>query len=430
MAYIYYMSTHKKIAIISAVFPPYKGGIGNVAQNHARILGARGCDVMVFTPNYSNTAPQNHPLTPSLVKDGELVLLKPVFKYGNAAYVPQLARQLRDYDTVILEYPFFGGMRAVYRAKKKYGFKLILFYHMDTVASGLKGLVFKYAKKFFLPKIVKIADTVVASSQDYAKHSDLGRYWRNDDPKFKVLRIGVDVSKFKPSETDEEFRKNMNIKPDEKIILFVGGLDKAHYFKGVEYLIKSIPFIRHSERGEAEVKNLVNDAQASTTRSFAGAQDDGYKIVIVGRGELQAEYRERAEKLGVKDKVMFTGGISDEYLLKLYQMAYVFVLPSIDQSEAFGIVLVEAMACACPVIASDLPGVRSVFENGKTGFVSKVRDEKDLADKISFILNNEQKRFEMSQKCVQLVAQKYNWDKIGDRLLGMVNDKYQNPNVK
>jgi len=408
----------KKIAIISAVFPPYKGGIGNVAQNHARLLSERGCEVVVFTPDYGRTTP-----SPSLVKEGNVILLKPVIKYGNAAYVPQLCNHLKDFDTVILEYPFFGGMKAVYKAKKKYGFKLIVFYHMDTIPSGPKGLVFAYAKKFFLPRIIKIADIVLASSEDYAKHSDLGKYWLDDDLKFKVLPIGVDVSKFNPSPADsegraeiEQFRKNLNIKPDEKIILFVGGLDKAHYFKGVEYLIKAISLIvEERERSATPIKGR---------RPWSGPWVS-FKVIIVGPGELQRQYRELAENLNVKDRVMFTGGIKDEALIKLYKMAYVTVLPSIDQSEAFGIVLVESMACATPVIASDLPGVRSVFEDSVTGFVSSVRDEKDIAAKLSSILDDPDKRNQMSDACVQLVAQKYNWDKIGDILEQMTKSKCQ-----
>jgi len=385
------MSTSKKIAIITAVYPPYKGGIGNIAFQRAHLLAKRGQTVTVFTPQYNS---KSSPL------EG-VFYLKPLIKYGNAAYVPHLCEKLKNFEVVILEYPFFGGMRAVYSAKKKYGFKLILNYNMDTVGSGLKGLIFQYVKKYFLPKIIDIANLVLASSQDYAKHSDLGKYWRDNDNKFQILPNGVDIQKFQPKADQPlagkdiylEFRKNLNINLDEKIILFVGGLDKAHYFKGVEYLIKAIEHISFNNK---------------------------FKIVIVGKGDLQSKYRDIAEKLGVKDKVLFTGGISDNYLVKLYQMAEVTVLPSIDQSEAFGVVLVESMACGAPVIASNLPGVRSVFEDGITGFVSKIRDEKDIAEKISFILNNPEKRKQMSEKGIKLVKEKYDWNIIADKLMKLL----------
>jgi glycosyltransferase involved in cell wall biosynthesis len=381
------MSGSKKIAIISAVYPPYRGGIGTVAFNRARLLANKGQDVTVFTPEYKSKQE-------TVAQAGvNLVLLKPLLKYGNAAFVPQLSKILKNYDIVILEYPFFGAMRAVYSAKKKYGFKLILNYHMDTVASGFKGVVFEYVKKYFLPKIVNIADIVLASSADYAKHSALGKYWEDNNEKFKVLPNGIDMSKFKVSNPDEELRKNFNISPSEKIILFVGGLDKAHYFKGVEFLIRSVKHI-------------------SSSRAF--------KVVIAGRGELQKQYRELSEQIGVKNRVMFTGGVSDDYLVKLYQMSYVTVLPSIDQSEAFGIVLVESMASGAPVIASNLPGVRSVFEDGISGLVSRVGDEKDLAEKISFLLNNSEKHKQMSDEGIKLVKEKYDWNKIGDKLVDII----------
>jgi len=396
------MSINKKAAIVSAVFPPYRGGIGTVAYHHARLLAEQGCEVTVFTPNYQNSQKPKPPPLSSLLPGGEVVRVNAVVKYGNAAYIPSLKDKLKDFDAVILEYPFFGGAGAVLSAKKKYGFKLLLYYHMDTAAHGLKGLVFKYTKKFFLPKIIKRADIVMASSEDYARHSALRKFWKNND-KFRVLPIGVDIERFKASEPDLELKKNLNIKDDEKIILFVGGLDKAHYFKGVEYLIRAIPFV-------------------SSPRPLTLSGDGtGFKVIIAGKGELQAEYKRLAEKLGVRDKVMFTGGVSDKVLVKLYQLASVTVLPSIDQSEAFGIVLVESMACGTPVITSDLTGVRSVYQDGVSGFKVAPKDEKALAEKIQFILSNEDKVNNMRKEARKLVEEKYNWKKIGEELIQLIS---------
>jgi glycosyltransferase involved in cell wall biosynthesis len=409
------MSTSKKIAIVSAVFPPYRGGIGTVAQNHARLLAQQGNRVTVFTPQYhpkQNTPPPVFPpkaggqegvgglsaeaLYSERRRGGRVSydtkLLTPIFKYGNAAYVPQLCKKLKGYDVVILQYPFFGGMRSVYQAKKKYGFKLIVNYNMDVVGSGPKGLIFKYTTKYFLPKLVQIADIILASSTDYARHSDLGVYWKEGNPKFKILPNGVDTEKFKPERINDEFKRNLNIS-DEKVILFVGGLDKAHYFKGVDYLIRAIPYIDFQEK---------------------------FKVIIAGRGELQNEYRKLAVDLGVKDRVLFTGGVSDSTLVKLYQLAAVTVLPSIDQSESFGIVLAESMACATPVISSNLPGVRNVYEDGVSGFTVPARDEKALAKKIEFVLTHSGEMNIMGLAGRKLVENKYNWNTIGNTLTELI----------
>ena len=207
-------------------------------------------------------------------------------------------------------------------------------------------------------------------------------------------------------------------------------MDKAHYFKGVEYLIRAIPllslrgsvFAKRSNPVLIAIEHEIAEPAPSIPEGVAVTlpRNETCKVVIVGKGELIESYKKLTQELDVWDKVIFAGGVSDQKLVKLYQMAYVTVLPSIDQSEAFGIVLVESMACGTPVIASDLPGVGSVFEDGVTGFVSRVKDEEDIAEKMSFILNNPEKRKQMSGDCVKLVADKYNWDKIGDALLKLV----------
>ncbi len=372
------------IAVVTPVFPPYKGGIGTVAFHHARVLAEAGEQVTVFTPDYGHKrTKESYPFS--------LELVKPLVKHGNAGYVPSLARKLKNFDTVLLQYPFFGGAGVVYRAQKKYGFKLLVSYNMDVVGSGLKGLIFSYNTKYFLPRLIKHADVVIASSDDYARHSDLKNYW-DDTEKFQVVPIGVDVKKFAPQPSDDTFKKNLNL-TDEKVILFVGGLDPAHYFKGVEYLVRAIPHI--------------------TT-------DVPFKVVVVGRGSLQAEYRALAEKISVKDKVIFTGGVSDEALVKCYQMGYVTVLPSVDQSESFGIVLVESMACGTPVITSDLPGVRSVYEKDVSGFAVPPKDERALAKKIQYMLNHSDVQEVMGKAGRSLVEKKYDWNVIQKHLVSLI----------
>jgi glycosyltransferase involved in cell wall biosynthesis len=94
----------------------------------------------------------------------------------------------------------------------------------------------------------------------------------------------------------------------------------------------------------------------------------------------------------------------------------VVVLPSINQGEAFGLVLLEAMACSKPVIASNLPGVRSVFKNGNQGLLVKPGDVKDLVKKIKVILTDDQLAKRMGRAGRSLVINKYTWDKVGRRL--------------
>ena len=177
---------------------------------------------------------------------------------------------------------------------------------------------------------------------------DLALYVEKLRDRLVELPFGVDVKRFvQKKETDFK---------NETTFLFVGGLNRAHYFKGVEHLISA----------KCKVKSA--------------------KLLIVGDGDLRSYYRDLAGRLGVHNDVIFAGKSSDEDLPQYYNLANVVVLPSIDKSEAFGIVLTEAMACGKPVIASDLPGVRSVVEHEANGFLVEPKNENILAEKINLIL--------------------------------------------
>ena len=103
-------------------------------------------------------------------------------------------------------------------------------------------------------------------------------------------------------------------------------------------------------------------------------------------------------------------------LVDYYNSANLLVLPSIDRSEAFGLVLLEAMACAKPVIASNLPGVRTVVEEGKNGLLVRPGQVDDLAKKILIVLSDESLQKQYGNYGYQLVQQKYQWSVIAQQL--------------
>jgi glycosyltransferase involved in cell wall biosynthesis len=366
-----------KIAIITPVFPPYGGGIGRVAADDARVLSSAGFDIEVFSP---------------------LKNLKPVFRFGNASFVPQLLWKIRKFDVAHLHYPFFGGAEIVWLAKKLGLFKgkIVITYHMDVVGSGWLGKIFAFHTKFIMPSIISSADKIIVTSIDYVKHSNIAEIIEKTAEKFVEIQIGVDDEFFHPAEKDAELLKKFNI-ADEKIILFVGGLDSAHYFKGLSYLLEAF-------------KILVGDADLRPVR-----------LIIVGSGNLKEEYEKMAERLGIKEKVIFAGSPSREDLPKFYNLADVFVLPSIDKSEAFGIVILEAMACGAPVVASELFGVRTLVSDN--GFLAEPKNADNLAEKINSILENEDLRKQMGANSRKNIEEKYSYKKVGGKLIEIYKNK-------
>lgn len=369
-----------RIAIISPVFPPYRGGIGTAAYTEAEELSRRGHEITVFTSKREKS--------PVVAAGFSLRRLRPVLKYGNAAFLPQLWWKLKNFDVVHLHYPFFGGAEVIYKITKKQNnkkTKLIVTYHHDVVGSGWLGKIFKWHTKNLMPKILGAADKIIVSSLDYGKNSNIKEILEKNPEKFFEIPFGVDAEKFSPAEAGQDLFKKFNLFT-ARTILFVGGLDKAHYFKGLEVLI----------RAKAEMPVA--------------------KILVVGDGDLRPHYEKMVADLNLKDQIIFVGSVASEDLPDYYNLADVVVLPSLDQSEAFGIVLIEASASGKPVVASNLPGVRSVVEYGVNGFTFSPGNAKELAEKINYFLDNPAAAKDFGKNGRQRVLEKYDLKKIGEQL--------------
>jgi len=91
-------------------------------------------------------------------------------------------------------------------------------------------------------------------------------------------------------------------------------------------------------------------------------------------------------------------------------------LPSVDNSESFGIVLAESMSCGTPVIASNLVGVRSVFADQTSGFVVTPRDSEELVSKINFVLDHPEEMRKMRREARQLALDRYAYDRVDTAL--------------
>ncbi|MFA4940983.1 MAG: glycosyltransferase family 4 protein [Patescibacteria group bacterium] len=364
-----------KIAQIICVFPPYKSGLGNVARDFSEILAKSENEVTVFTPNRGKIFSGKH--------NFKIILLKPWLKMGFGAFLPQLFFRLFSFDIVYLHYPFFGTAEIVWLAKTIFNkkFKLIIHYHMDVKNSSPIFKILSWPNEIIKNSLFKKAEIITCASLDYVKNSDIAIIYKKYPEKFIEIPFGVDTEKFKPNNLQKITQKIIKI-------LFVGGLDRAHYFKGINVLLAAI--------SKLKIQN--------------------YQLQIIGDGDLKPEYEKQAKELGAADKIIFSGKVSDEELPAIYQQADLFILPSINKNEAFGLVLLEAMACGVPVIASNLPGVRTVFENGKQGLLCKPNDVDDLKNKIEEILSNEEKRKKMGKEARVLILEKYSQEEVGKKL--------------
>jgi len=369
-----------KIAVVVSTFPPYRGGMGNMARSYALELTRRGHEVEVFCPAYGPV--EELPADPFRVHR-----LKPRIAFRNSAFVPQLHGELKRFDVVNLHYPFYGGAEAVLLLKnaRKSSLPLIVNFQMDTFGRGPVGWGMAVYARLVLPAVLKAADRVIVTSFDYADHSEAKAVFRAHPEKFRDVPPGVDTEKFIPRGKNPDRLLKYGIRPEERVVLFVGGLDTAHAFKGVDFLLET----------------------------WARRKASGAKLMIVGRGNLRDRFIRQAADLGIAGSVVFDGAVGDEDLPALYNLADLFVLPSVDRSEAFGIVLIEALASGVPVLASDLPGVRSVVEVGQNGFTFRVRDGVDLAAKMALCLKDDDLRVRMAAAARAIAVSRYNQTAVG-----------------
>lgn len=365
-----------RIAHFACIAPPEVGGIGRVAYEEVTRLANRGHDATLYAPLIGMARPQY------------VSGLESRLRIGNGAVLDRRALKTiaKAADVVHLHYPFMGSSRHLAQLRKRGVIKrLVVTIHMDAKPNGVLALGAWGLRTLFQNGILDAADAIIVASKDYAAHASYAKF---AEQAFEIP-FGVDARRFAPGEAD---RGRLGIPHDAFVVSFVGGMDRAHAFKGVAVLL---------------------DALAKLPNVYA---------VLVGDGDERKYFEARAAALNIADRVKFLGRVSDEKLPSAYHLGNVFAFPSTSGAEAYGLVALEAEACGLPVVASDLPGVRTVVRNGQTGLLVPPRDVNALAAAIHRLHQNERERALMSS-AARAHAQVLNWDRHIERLLDVYAGK-------
>lgn len=370
-----------KIAQIVSTFWPYLGGMGNVTRFFSQYLSARGHEVTVITPEYrkKNTAEgeESFPF--------EIQRIAPVLQYGNAAYLWGLGQYLCQYDILHLHYPFFGGVEPLFFYKLRPNQKLVITYHMEFIPSSFFLSLASRPERLLRGSVFDRASRVTVSSLDYIEHSGDRALYTQTPSKWIELPFGFDPQFDKALWTGGQKNRSQN-----PFVLFVGALDRAHQFKGLGVLL---------------------DAMCLLPREV--------HLRIVGEGDCRVLYEKEVLTLGLAERVRFCGRVSDTILGESYRDCLCLVLPSTGKGEAFGLVAVNAMAAGKPVIASNLPGVRTVVDPGVTGFLATPGDPKDLALRLSHLTDDPILAISMGEQGYRRAKEKYDWAHLALKLEGV-----------
>jgi len=369
-----------KIAHVTATFPPYWGGTGTVCYFNARELARLGHEIHVFTAALPD-------LPPIETCEGFTVhRLRPLLQIGNAPLLPGLLK-ISGFDLIHLHHPFIFGAELIWLISRLYRIPLVLTHHNDLIGDGMRRYLFDVYFSLSTRLIFSGVSKFLVVSIDYAAHCRLTPLFRKRWEDVIEVPNGIDTERFRPGLNGKLVRQQHNIRDDDQVVLFVGALDRAHHFKGVANLLKAFSHFR------------------------------GRRVILMlaGDGDQKSQWINLADELGLSESTRFVGAVPHEQLPLYYAGADVVVLPS-SPPESFGMVLIEAMACAKPVIASNIPGVRSVVNDGQEGLLANPGEVEDLIEKIQILLDDPQQRQEMGQRGRTKVEEKYALPKVTEYL--------------
>lgn len=244
---------------------------------------------------------------------------------------------------------------------------------------GLSGRLMSWIKRLIILNVDKM---IVVSEAMRTYASKLSG--RQD---IEVISMGVDVL--------HHFTPSKSVGENCYQLLFVGRLVEK---KGVRYLIEAMPEI---------------------LRHYPQAQ-----LLIAGDGPEKMDLQKLALNIAPESQIQFLGSIDNSELQLLYRQASIFVAPSVvakgGDQEGLGLVFVEALGCACAVIASDLPAIRDVVIDELTGLVCKQKNSADLAQKVCRLLGDPALRERLGETGRSYVREKYDWSTITRRYTNVI----------
>jgi rhamnosyl/mannosyltransferase len=361
-----------KVLFLTKYYPPSEGGIERYSHLLCTGLAGQGVHVEVVAAAEKERASRIE------VVDGIRVhRVGSLGEVRGVAISPGLTGLMRrlvpDFDLIHLNFPnpwaelnylAFWGQR-----------KAILTYHSDI----FRQKVFSKIYSPLIHRLLHQMSAVIATSPNYVDSSPFLSQYR---AQCRIVPLAVDAASLREGAGTEVDAVRGQY---GRFVFFAGRLV---YYKGLEHLIDAI------------------------------GQLQDVHLVVVGRGRLEQQYRERARRLGLQERVSFLGKVSDERLKVFYHACQCFVLPSVARSEAFGMVLAEAMACGRPVISTELStGTSFVNQDGETGFVVPPGDPSALARKIDLLVQDQELQKAMGQKGRRRVEQEFSKEIMIERTL-------------
>lgn len=373
-----------RIAMLTNNYRPFVGGVPISVERQAVELAKRGNDVTVFAPKYEQT---EDPAEEELYKEecrGRLHIVR--FSTGkhcleNGMAIPRLVPgeilpvfEEEEFDLIHTHHPMFVGPMALHLGRK-YHLPVVYTYHtryedylhylplFQREKNGIFGeSIYRVAKEKMVPGYMRWFTN--QCSLVLAPSAGMQKRMKKNGTRVPTAVFPTGLKEGFYREFPEEAKKIRQRFLPEGGVLFctAGRLEKE---KNPEFLFRGI-------------------------RQLKEQMDQTFRVLVIGTGSMEGELRERARQLNIQDEICFLGNVPNMELSRYLQAGDVFLFAS--KSETQGIVLVEAMAAGCPVVAVQASGVEDLVKNGVNGFmteedvfawVEKVQEVAEKSDRLS-----------------------------------------------
>lgn len=374
-------SNHVRIVLYNVTSGFKSGGIETYTWEVSRALIRQGHEAILVTGD-----------GPWRMFDDVPVVSVPFTDRGDFRYLKWVSKKTRSMLGKYLERRSFARNALKYVADLRPDcvviFKPYDFGFMKDVKRLVPGVIIAFrsgGKDFFLTDRLNkhVVDVWISCSTYNQKH--IQKRYRTD---VTVIPHGVATDVFKTGERDPEFRRRLGISEDSFILVCVGRLVK---WKGYQTVVKAISNVESVE------------------------------LLVIGSGGYKASLEDLSAECGVAKRVHFVGEVKNYDIPYYLGHSDVYVHPAHGE-EAFGITLLEAMACGLPVIASDKGAIPEVL-GGKGGLVIPAADTNAWAGAIRDLMADDVRRRALAEAGYDRVVKRFSWDKCASELVDAIENR-------
>jgi glycosyltransferase involved in cell wall biosynthesis len=338
-----------RILIALTYYRPHVSGLSIYAERLARGLARHGHSVTVLTSRF-------HPSLPARERSGGVDIIRvPVsMKISKGVIMPLLplyaVTLVRRHQVVNIHMPQFEAALLALLGRV-YSKAVVLTYQCDLrMPAGLFNRLVQHSLRPLNHAAARLAHRIVTTTDDYAQHSDFLHQYAN---KLTAIAPLIEMPLPDPAVVQRlSDRWGLNGRAR------IGFAARFAAEKGVEYLLQALP----------RVLEEVHDAQLVFTGAYKGTV--GEEDYLASLSPLMQRYA---------DRLTFLDLLSPEEMAGFFSLCDVLAVTSLNSTEAFGMVQVEAMLSGTPVVASDLPGVREAVRRTGMGQIVPARDPAALA---------------------------------------------------